>query len=337
MIGAPCKTRTCDLLVRSQTLYPTELRARTVPEYTSKWASTAALSRSPFRHYSDGLLRALEELDRPLVFLGGGSRLERAEVPPLAALGVHLSRVEAVLARFQLPNHLHLLGITGTLTSLPSRLLPAPPAVDRSPKNVRFAGEHSTAEFQRALSKGRVVLGHASHDQGRGPLFAEACGSRQNGCPQQDKIVVVTQPGLQPFESTRAGLRMSIESFEQPNVIPVILDAAPPRVKPHVFGVGGDAGHGVSGASIGTQHACSHRGVAARAANPPWRRLGQSPELARHSRQQMIRVEMRHGATLPGQEPPLDRREDRWRHQPGIVITNRLHHFYRGVHITQRR
>src|SRR5579862_9109963 len=28
--GAPCRTRTCDLLVRSQTLYPTELRARAV-------------------------------------------------------------------------------------------------------------------------------------------------------------------------------------------------------------------------------------------------------------------------------------------------------------------
>ena len=27
--GAPCRTRTCDLLVRSQTLYPTELWART--------------------------------------------------------------------------------------------------------------------------------------------------------------------------------------------------------------------------------------------------------------------------------------------------------------------
>ena len=26
-VGAPCRTRTCDLLVRSQTLYPTELRA----------------------------------------------------------------------------------------------------------------------------------------------------------------------------------------------------------------------------------------------------------------------------------------------------------------------
>ncbi len=28
LVGAPCRTRTCDLLVRSQTLYPTELRAR---------------------------------------------------------------------------------------------------------------------------------------------------------------------------------------------------------------------------------------------------------------------------------------------------------------------
>jgi hypothetical protein len=31
-IGAPCRTRTCDLLVRSQTLYPTELRALLRPE-----------------------------------------------------------------------------------------------------------------------------------------------------------------------------------------------------------------------------------------------------------------------------------------------------------------
>ena len=31
MIGGPGKIRTPDLLVRSQTLYPTELRARTVP------------------------------------------------------------------------------------------------------------------------------------------------------------------------------------------------------------------------------------------------------------------------------------------------------------------
>src|SRR5215471_3240510 len=29
-VGAPCRTRTCDLLVRSQTLYPAELRAQRV-------------------------------------------------------------------------------------------------------------------------------------------------------------------------------------------------------------------------------------------------------------------------------------------------------------------
>src|SRR5580704_12343283 len=51
----------------------------------------------------------------------------------------------------------------------------------------------------------------------------------------------------------------------------------------------------------------------------------------------MIRVEMLHGATLPGQEPPLHRREDRGGHQPRIAITNRLHHLDRGVHIAERR
>ena len=35
--GAPCRTRTCDLLVRSQTLYPTELRARRPTEATRCW------------------------------------------------------------------------------------------------------------------------------------------------------------------------------------------------------------------------------------------------------------------------------------------------------------
>jgi hypothetical protein len=32
--GAPGMTRTCDLLVRSQTLYPTELRARNDSHFT---------------------------------------------------------------------------------------------------------------------------------------------------------------------------------------------------------------------------------------------------------------------------------------------------------------
>jgi hypothetical protein len=57
-------------------------------------------------------LSVLEELNRPLVLLRGASGLERTEVPPPATIGVDLSRVEAVLARFQLTNHAYLLSIT---------------------------------------------------------------------------------------------------------------------------------------------------------------------------------------------------------------------------------
>src|SRR5476651_2347580 len=46
MCGAPCKTRTCDLLVRSQTLYPTELRARVVGRY---FEFITAVPRAPGR------------------------------------------------------------------------------------------------------------------------------------------------------------------------------------------------------------------------------------------------------------------------------------------------
>lgn len=58
-------------------------------------------------------LSVLEELNRPLVLLRGASGLERTEVPPPATFGVDLSRVEAILARFQLTNHAYLFSITG--------------------------------------------------------------------------------------------------------------------------------------------------------------------------------------------------------------------------------
>ena len=47
--GAPCRTRTCDLLVRSQTLYPTELRAR---EVTDAGALDAAAEASRISEYN---------------------------------------------------------------------------------------------------------------------------------------------------------------------------------------------------------------------------------------------------------------------------------------------
>jgi hypothetical protein len=39
------------------------------------------------------------------VFLGRGSGLERAEIAAFSGFGIFLSRIEAVLTGFQLPNH----------------------------------------------------------------------------------------------------------------------------------------------------------------------------------------------------------------------------------------
>lgn len=48
---------------------------------------------------------ALEELDFPLVLLCRFPRLERAQIAPLAGLGVCLDRVEPVFAGLEFPDH----------------------------------------------------------------------------------------------------------------------------------------------------------------------------------------------------------------------------------------
>jgi regulator of protease activity HflC (stomatin/prohibitin superfamily) len=55
----------------------------------------------------------LEELDGPLVLLGGCQRVERAEVPALARPRILLARVDPVLAVLQLPDHAAKLNIVG--------------------------------------------------------------------------------------------------------------------------------------------------------------------------------------------------------------------------------
>src|SRR5215510_14997196 len=52
--------------------------------------------------YSAG---AFEELDIALVLERGGLRGERAEIAPLAGLGIDLARVEPVTAVLELPDH----------------------------------------------------------------------------------------------------------------------------------------------------------------------------------------------------------------------------------------
>ena len=59
MIGAPCTTRTCDLLVRSQTLYPTELRARRNPDYIKSADHNRIRADSLPRHHRDPFDRLL--------------------------------------------------------------------------------------------------------------------------------------------------------------------------------------------------------------------------------------------------------------------------------------
>src|SRR5439155_8885247 len=52
--GAPCTTRTCDLLVRSQTLYPTELRARRNCHYNRSVSSDSSRGALSNPGYLDG-------------------------------------------------------------------------------------------------------------------------------------------------------------------------------------------------------------------------------------------------------------------------------------------
>jgi hypothetical protein len=54
-------------------------------------------------------LLSFEELDGPLVFFGGCSRLEGAEISPLAGFRILFQRVEAVLTALQFADHVTLL------------------------------------------------------------------------------------------------------------------------------------------------------------------------------------------------------------------------------------
>src|SRR5262249_5290195 len=90
-IGAPCRTRTCDLLVRSQTLYPTELRAQHEAgrnfECITRFPRLVARRRSEIWHVGLDCRPSLPDLDallrRPIQLVAGlqvERRVERVEV-----------------------------------------------------------------------------------------------------------------------------------------------------------------------------------------------------------------------------------------------------------------
>src|SRR5438128_393894 len=113
-------TRTCDLLVRSQTLYPTELRARAVRLFELTTASTS----SPIRHWILKLRSA-----------GACARAALMVRHALACIATHPARVDPVRhpyagvasgGDFRAKELLHRLGVRAADENLPGifRVLP---------------------------------------------------------------------------------------------------------------------------------------------------------------------------------------------------------------------
>src|SRR5438067_9702626 len=85
----------------------------------------------------------LEELHRALVLLSTLARVERPEVPPLAAFGIFLPRIQAIPAVLELSNHSRLLARCHCLTQ---RLIGS--SAKMTPTNAR--ARHDAANAERA-------------------------------------------------------------------------------------------------------------------------------------------------------------------------------------------
>src|SRR5205814_9256586 len=79
-----------------------------------------------FRIMAGAFLMVLDELDRPLMFLGGRARRESAEIATFSGPRIVVARVQAVLPRFQFANHCWLLWFLLTILTTPSRIKSTP-------------------------------------------------------------------------------------------------------------------------------------------------------------------------------------------------------------------
>src|SRR5437870_3704974 len=81
------------------------MRSLTRTSRAGRRDSSAAFMRPPRDAASRGLSVPLEELDLSLVVQRGFARIERAQVAPLAGLGIDPARVDPVLAGSEFADH----------------------------------------------------------------------------------------------------------------------------------------------------------------------------------------------------------------------------------------
>jgi hypothetical protein len=161
--GAPCKTRTCDLLVRSQTLYPTELRALRGNARLSRGRS----SRNCFYISSYGqsrlkLMPRTRSTARPLAH-----RLRTSRPSPGQEAG-------AMTERRRPP----------TISHQFQRLTPGPSVSDAAEPGPGFAAITGDFELARAARKGGIA--HADSvsppaDDGNDVVVLDARGTTLAG------------------------------------------------------------------------------------------------------------------------------------------------------------
>src|ERR1700687_3392295 len=105
------------------------------------------------------------------------------------------------------------------------------------PELHRLRPEHTMTEFQGATAKGLLMFGDAPQHKGGGPRAAETVGGVEKGTAQPIEVVIVAQPPLQPPQRFGTRARSRVKLFEQPHLIPMVLQAMPPEMDPCGVGV----------------------------------------------------------------------------------------------------
>ena len=131
----------------------------------------------------------LEELDRPLVTLGGGTGRKRAEITALSGTRIFLSRIQTVLAGRKFANHLQARGREARASSQESTRALLPDEITAVDDHLATADDGGGGAFDRASLVRVVVHLHVQR------LHAE----RRRSLGIEDDDVGIAADGNRPF------------------------------------------------------------------------------------------------------------------------------------------